>query len=198
MKRPDSRMNYSKINNWMNRCLAPASLEATGPSPATPVLLHGKRLSVNLPATSTLSRAALRCRTMIYVTFLLLFALDCLPALGQYTSIVEHTASGLACGGPGRRGCPLLPTCTSPSGNELRDDKFTSLVLCDLPGSAELDGDGSESTPIILQQYMRAEPLPFLLQSKSSLENPIRLQPSCTTLLWSTLKVAALISLPAQ
>jgi hypothetical protein len=80
--------------------------------------------------------------------------------MGQYQSIVEHTSEGEACGAPGTRGCPALPTCTAPGGNSLRDDAYLHTIKCDLPGSAEWGGDGSNTTPQILLEYKAAEPDP--------------------------------------
>ncbi len=91
---------------------------------------------------------------------LLALTVAAVPALGQYQTIVEHSSEGEGCGSPGSRGCPKTPTCTAPSGNSLRDDKYTQLIKCDLPGSAELGGDGTQTTPRILQEYQAGEAVP--------------------------------------
>ena len=62
----------------------------------------------------------------------------CSPAAAQYIDIETHSDYRGICGAPGHRGCALAPTCTAPSANKLRDDKYTGKVLCDLPERALL------------------------------------------------------------
>ena len=83
----------------------------------------------------------------------------CATLAAQYVDIVTHTDYRGLCGSPGHRGCALLPTCTDPGTNVLRDDKYTGEVNCNLPGASLGLNDGG-SLPLILQQYRNGQITP--------------------------------------
>ena len=84
----------------------------------------------------------------------------CTAASAQFVSIETRTDfPGKNCGAPGNRGCAVLPTCSQPTSNILRDDEYIFTVLCELPGSA-LDETNQGSLPLILQQYNLGQIVP--------------------------------------
>ena len=160
---------HPTVNDRWASALSPIAGPALT-SPALPAPSHAERFPTNPLVQATVLRAAQRSSTALatvlsrgaigLASFLLVLSIGGLPALGQYSSIVEHKSEGNSCGSPGSAGCPVLPTCTAPSGNSLRDDKYTHLIKCDLPGSAEWGGEGSETTPLILQEYNDRQAVP--------------------------------------
>lgn len=79
--------------------------------------------------------------TLLIRTACLVFALlPCGAVRAQYLTIERRGDPNGLCGSPGRPACEVVPTCTAPDNNILRDDKYTGLVLCNLPGrSLDID-----------------------------------------------------------
>jgi hypothetical protein len=83
----------------------------------------------------------------------------CTAAPAQFISIESRTDTFGSCGSPGYRACSILPTCTPPPSNELRDDEYTGFIECDLPG-AYLGENNQGSLPLILQEYNFGQAIP--------------------------------------